>query len=481
MTDTIASLDAARSRGLGQSEPWPEPDRTLLQDAPPPPPRMPVEVFGAAADYLKRAGRGANVAPDYPAAMLLAAVGALVGKSYQVRVSTDWFEPIAVWSVMVGPPSSGKTPACKPIRNKLFRLQSALAELHRTSIERDLKYAEADNEPAHQIARLRESLEQPPRYVVNDSTSEALARVEARSPRGLLVERDELAGLIEGLERYSAGVDRAFYLEGWNGGTFSLDRVKAGTITIPDHCFSIAGGIQPDRLRSLLTHSGDDDGFMARLLVFWPASLPAGPVPKGADHTIMEAALDRIEALEVKSDIGRQTLCFAPDAFTAFNDWYQTARAERLETMGKAGSAFGKLPGYAARLAGILHVLDWAFTIDQNALPDTIEAKHISAALSLIEDYFVPQIRRVYHGADQPQEDQIAAAILQHCLKQNLRVMNLRTARREWSISGCRSNNAAKLFKDAAAALVEAGWLRPQTRQGGATDFAINPALHKGA
>lgn len=143
MSDTIANLDAARARGLGQPEPWPEPDWSVLHGALPPPPSLPVETFGNAADYLTRAAAGANVSPDYPAAMLIAAVGALVGKSFQVRVTTDWFEPLATWSVMVGPPSSGKTPACKPIRRKLFALQNGLADRHCASVKVKLQNAEA--------------------------------------------------------------------------------------------------------------------------------------------------------------------------------------------------------------------------------------------------------------------------------------------------------------------------------------------------
>lgn len=476
MTDTIASLDAARARGLGQQEAWPDPDWSILQDAMPAAPPLPAAAFGNAADYLKRAARGANVAPDYPAAMLLAAVGALAGKLYSVRVASDWFEPLALWSVMVGPPSSGKTPAGKPIRKHLAKLQFEVTDRHRIECERELAHAESDKAAPSELERLRQKIDQPPRFIVNDSTSEALARIEARSPRGLLVERDELAGLIEGLERYSAGVDRAFYLEGWNDGPFTLDRVKAGTITIPDHCLSIAGGIQPDRLRSLLTHTGDDDGFCARLLIFWPDALPAGPIPNGADHTAMQRALDRIAGLPSPQVFSRHVLKLSADGYGALNEWYQREHAARKSVTGKRGSAFGKLPGYTARLAGCLHLLNWAFD-EKETLPSEIEHTHILAALILIETYFVPQIERAYHGADRTPEEQTAGAILSEAARRRNPVVNLRMARREWSLPGARSKEATTVFKAAGELLTESGWFRKSPRQGGASDFAVNPAL----
>lgn len=476
MTDTIASLDAARARGLGQQEAWPDPDWSILQDALPAAPALPLAAFGNAADYLKRAARGANVAPDYPAAMLLAAVGALVGKIYSVRVASDWFEPLALWSVMVGPPGSGKTPAGKPVRKHLHKLQLAVAEQHRIECERDLTLAEADKAPASELERLRQKIDQPPRYIVNDSTSEALARIEARSPRGLLVERDELAGLIEGLERYSAGVDRAFYLEAWNDGPFTLDRVKAGTITIPDHCLSITGGLQPDRFRSLLTHTGDDDGFCARLLIFWPDALPAGPIPNGADHNLLQRALDRISCLPTPRSSGRHILHLSADGYRALDDWYQSEHAARKQVTGKRGSAFGKLPGYAARISGYLHVLQWAFG-EAERFPGEIENAHVLAALILIETYFVPQIERAYHGADRSTEEQIAGGILHEAARRKSPIVNLRTARREWGLPGARSKEATAVFKAASELLMDSGWFRRSTRQGGASDFAVNPAL----
>jgi hypothetical protein len=137
-----------------------------------------------------------------------------------------------------------------------------------------------------------------------------------------------------------------------------------------------------------------------------------------------------------------------------------------------------RLPGYVARLAGILHVLDWAFRGDRDGLPDIVQECHLAASLVLIENYFVPQIVRAYHGADLSPAEATAAAILQHCRKEQLTEFNLRDARRAWGISGARGRDACKRFDEAATLLGTAGWIRPLTRNGGAKDFELNPALY---
>ena len=71
----------------------------------------------------------------------------------------------------------------------------------------------------------------PPRYVVSDITVEKLAEISARKPRGLLVKRDEFAGLIGSMEKYGGrgggASDRAFWLQSYDGGPYTVDRVTS--------------------------------------------------------------------------------------------------------------------------------------------------------------------------------------------------------------------------------------------------------------
>lgn len=455
-----------------------EPDWSLIARTSPSAPAFPCALLGAAQDYVLDASAGSSAPPDYVAAMLLASVSALLGKRFAVQANSDWCEPLIIWSAMVGPPSSGKTPACKPVRQALFEIQRDMAERHEVRVQSRLQMASEDGLDQMEITKLEEALKQPPRCIVNDATAEALARIEMRAPYGLLVERDELSGLIEGLERYSAGVDRAYYLEAFNSGPFSIDRVKAGSFFVDNHCFGVTGGIQPDRLKSLLTHSGDDDGFMSRVLIFWPDLMPPGPIPAGADHSNMKQALNRVYQAQDNRAEDCSILALCGSAYAALDDWYQSERAGRYGSGGRAGSAYGKLPGYALRLSGVLHVLDWAFGSRSTLeFPQTISERHMVAALQLIESYFVPQIDRAYAGANALVDEFLASAILHECKTRGLHQLNLRVARREWGIPGARKQGSPQHFQMAAKLLVDANWLKPKPEVGAAKEYLINPVL----
>ena len=95
----------------------------------------------------------------------------------------------------------------------------------------------------------------PRRYVISDITVEKLGEILARSPRGLMVKRDELAGWIASMEKYGGkgggGSDRAFWLQAYDGGPYTVDRISRGELHIEKLSVSILGGIQPERLAEI--------------------------------------------------------------------------------------------------------------------------------------------------------------------------------------------------------------------------------------
>src|SRR5262249_60997505 len=64
---------------------------------------------------------------DYTVQALLAAVSALCGAGVLVRVTPAWSEPLVLWQVLVGPSSSGKSPALEPVRALLGTLEPEVA------------------------------------------------------------------------------------------------------------------------------------------------------------------------------------------------------------------------------------------------------------------------------------------------------------------------------------------------------------------
>jgi len=115
------------------------------------------------------------------------------------------------------------------------------------------------------------------RYKTNDSTIEMLSVLLEQNPRGILLFRDELVGLLSTWDQQGREADRAFFLESWNGyGSITTDRIGRGTTHCDNLCVSILGSIQPAKLLAYLyqaTSALDNDGLMQRMqLMVYPDS-----------------------------------------------------------------------------------------------------------------------------------------------------------------------------------------------------------------
>ena len=61
-----------------------------------------------------------------------------------------------------------------------------------------------------------------PRYIVNDTTYEALGVILSENPGGVLSTRDEMRSLMAHLAKEENANQRGFYLQAWSGGGLSL-------------------------------------------------------------------------------------------------------------------------------------------------------------------------------------------------------------------------------------------------------------------
>ena len=114
-----------------------------------------------------------------------------------------------------------------------------------------------------------------PRLYVSDCTIERLAPLLEARPRGVTYVADELARLFMNLERYSGGSDRAFWLEAWDGNSFTVERLGRPPVILAHLLVGVVGGFQPDLLAR--SFAGDIDGIYSRFLYAWP---PEAPYPR---------------------------------------------------------------------------------------------------------------------------------------------------------------------------------------------------------
>ena len=244
--------------------------------------------------------------PDYIAAAALVALGSIIGARCAIKPKARdaWLIVPNLWGGIVGLPSAKKSPAISSGLKPLDRLIALAMKEHQKDIEnyeaeklvfeaqaaaiqdKIKKAAKSSNGSngstlsglAADFQSHRAAAPEAPslrRYKSNDSTIEKLGELLRENPAGLLVLRDELAGLIASWDREGREGERAFYLEAWNGTEgFDTDRIGRGSIFIPNLCVSLFGGIQPDMLVAYLeqaAHALANDGMLQRFqLMVYP-------------------------------------------------------------------------------------------------------------------------------------------------------------------------------------------------------------------
>lgn len=344
---------------------------------------------------------------EYLAVPALTAVGAVVGRTVGIHPKQfdDWLEVPNVWGVVVGPPSSKKSPAiaegCAPLDRLAARAAEAYAaaqaereadaEIVRLELETLKKRARAKganpadfrDELQTKLRELEDSDLPERRYLTNDGTIEKLGQLLKENPRGLLVKRDELIGLLRTCDKAGHESDRAFYLESWNGkGRHTIDRVGRGTLHIPALTVSILGGIQPGPLasyvRGAVEGEGGADGLLQRFqLLVWPdrqrtyinVDRYADTAAKTRAFEIFEF-LDSLDAEKIgakKDELNPDAipaLRFSSQAQTLFNDWLEALMKRLLSPELEATPAFhahlSKYPSLMPNLALIFHLVNLA-------------------------------------------------------------------------------------------------------------------------
>ncbi|MHA7865876.1 MAG: YfjI family protein [Salipiger thiooxidans] len=482
---------------------WPDADMRLLRADLPEPPALPLdEVFSSGwASWIRGAAVSKGAPPDYVMSALLGVCGSLIGNTRWPSPWAGWAEPPAIWSVIIGNPSSGKSPAMDAVLVPLKRVERAqreaaqselsdwrakaeVAKLAESAWKESVKAAiKAGDEPPARPDSADPGAEPPmPRLAVSDATVEKLAVIMAGQPRGTLLARDELAGWLGNMSRYSGGSDRPFWLEAYGGRAFSVERMGRDPVYIDRLTIGVLGGIQPDRLRNLLMKT-DDDGLLARFLPVWPHPAPVKRPDTLHDEAFVENALRRLLSLEMPTDEeGHQRpwfVHFTDDARNRLDTFRQLVREREGDAEGLLLSFIGKLPGMAVRLSLVLAMMEWAS--GEADEPHEIEVSHFERAARLVAGYFWPMARRSYAERSGSQAQLSARALASLIREEGLKQFTAREIRRKQRMhlqDMEKINPALKILETAdLVKLIEV----PPGPKGGAPKrlYSVNPAVHE--
>ena len=353
------------------------------------------------------------------------AVGAILGAfsmacaPYRFRIHSHINSP-AIWVVLVGPPSAGKTPAIEaaaaPVKdyeielsveaNRAWRqykiemkaYEAALKEWQKNEYKLGTPFS--GNEP---------SVPKLPYRSVTDATLEGLLRMHKGS-LGIGVLPDELTNWLGSFGKYSNSSSRSTWLSLFSGSSINQQRADIeSSREVRNPCVSLLAGIQTHRLDEL--RSGLADGLVYRMIFFISSPkkkyLPEIPVRKAEDDRSIDEYRRRVisfmnsHKLDLEPTVIESTQQSDAALARAINpkrDIYCNTDAPDYSPV--LESMWCKMEQYMHRLAGI-HSLMRAVSSGSNPRQSVIQVRDIDWAASLIELSLLPASIDVLRAVEQ--------------------------------------------------------------------------------
>lgn len=354
---------------------------------------FPVEALpDIAREFVIEGARTLGCDPAYVALPVLTVLAGCIGNTRRIRLKRKWSEPAVLWTVIVSPSGTMKSPAIELAMEEIYRIQMRkVQEFQRALMEYRVHYREFEKALSQWKRKKDDSLppselEAPrcPRLVVSDITVERLGQLLQQNPRGLLVCRDELAGWVTGFNQYKSrgGSDVANWLELHRCGTLIVDRKNLSQpIVIPRASVSIAGGIQPRTLARVLTAQLHECGLAARLLTAMPPRQPKrwnDVELSGSIEQKYKQLIERLLSLDFVTNTDGEPepkdVLLGPEAKIMWSTFVNEWNMEQMVVHEELSAAFSKLEGYAARFTLIHHLATYPDIDCMEVQEDSIQA-----------------------------------------------------------------------------------------------------------
>ena len=386
------------------------------------------------------------------------------------RNDTEWQEAARLWVLEIGDPSTMKTPSILAATKPLRRIDNEMAREYQDALDAWARLSKDEQKNVPKPKRLR--------AMIFDTTIESTQEILRDSPAGVLLEDDELSGWFDAMYKYSgvrgAQKDRSFWLQAYNGGSKTVDRVTRGSVHISNLSVSIIGGSQPGPIRKL-ADSGEDDGLLQRFL---PIMLR--PAVGGRDEPPGEAVFDYARLIrdlrELEPPVG---------GLLKLDDGALKIRAElekkhlnlmQLEGLNrKLTSHFGKYNGIFARLCVIWHCIEHA----GGQLPARITETTARRVAGLLHGFLLKHAVAFYVDVlglsnDHDRLANVADYILAHKLE---RITNRDVARGDRTMRGLERRETEAIFEQ----LEALGWVTrtPGPRHTAPPHWVVNPVVHQ--
>ena len=444
----------------------------------------------ALGDYISDESESKGTDPGISALSAIAACAGVASDLIRLQVNQHdprWQVRPCIWTVAVGNPSTGKTPA---LEEPMRLVQQIDAELSRDNIRKMKDYAYAMKQYALLEAQcIKEGKPRPeePEHPeieqiwLDKATMEGARDVLKYSPRGVIWYRDEVSGLIAEFDRYSGkgpSGDRQRFLKLFDGGVDKQNLANHRQEIVPNWSAVLCGGIQPDAVIKYLG-SLQNDGLLQRTLLCM-----AAPKKPGKDSRPDYSASTQFKKIlmTLREHHGDLVIRMSPEASeirTAFVR--QMATRIRYEENISLASHMGKWEGYCSRLMLLYHLIDRAANGQQPNEHDRISAATAQSVVSFFLDWQLSHIQEFWNELMGDKRERSFAQTIARYILANLGMTEISTRTiykahwKQWD------NLKPWERKEAMGLLVNAGWLTPKgvarSNDGLHRDWLINPQI----
>lgn len=361
---------------------------------------------------LTRAAVAFGCDASFVALPVLSVCSAAIGNSRVLRMKDGWDVPPILWTALVAESGSMKSPPIGFAKRPLERLQDR--ELARyTKANAESEKPEQTKSQTKSTAKPNDS--KPPvkraaaplrRFYCDDATVEAAVSLLAQNPRGLIVVRDELSGLLGSFDRYSQsrGGDVARWIEMFDCRSMMVDR-KTGdqrTTAVRRAAMAVTGSIQPGILRRTISGQNTENGLAARFLFAFPPhriKVWTEESISPLDERTYECVIEKLHRIPMVKALGGPpspgVVRLSSDARSEWAGFFNQHNRASAKLTGGLAAAWSKLEQYAARLALVIHCIRYAG--DDSTLVNfaSLDADSMKAGIGLA-NWFANEAMRVY-------------------------------------------------------------------------------------
>jgi len=488
----------AAPEAVAHTEPWesPVPFDTIHT------PDFPVEVLpGPLAAFVECLAESTQTPEEMGGILSLGVLASAFQSRYEVAVTPDWMEPLAIYALPIAPPGERKSAVLSALTRPVYEYEAerreqeaeeiAQNQVERAMLEKKLQAAQNDaagkgGKKANAEMRREEALElaaqlanykdkRPFRLLVDDTTPEKLVDIMEQQGECITVTSAE-GGLFDTLtnKRYDGGASFDIYLKGHAGDPLTVDRIGRKGNHLKHPRLTLMLTVQPDVLRGLMDNAAlRGRGLCGRFLYVMCKSkmghrkVSPAPIPPEVKNAYRQFIRN------ILTDRGSGVIRLSPEADKVRQD-YQAHIERKLgdewEYMQDWG---GKLVGATVRIAALFH----AAAVPGNAADVPISGDTMAEAVKMAE-FLGPHAEAAYQlmGASEDQDG--AKYLLKRLLAQGKESVS-----RTELIRACRGKfQKAEDMDPALKILMDRGYIRAVEKAVGYNnrqqiEYFINPLL----